>query len=165
MIRYFFNRKSKNLAYLCIEITLDMDEVIDTGKIASIQALNDQKLQLEQQIKELSAPILTDFNLVPKLHKLFLETFANHKEVNTVYYRKKFLWVILFLYFPETLAGIERLPLGIRPILAKCFNLNSKNTISDNLDGLMQLYNTYRDFRRHTSIFYERIMEFIANKD
>lgn len=131
------------------------------GKINAIKQLVSERDELQSQIDELSAPMLTDVDLIPALYDVFCKTFENLKHKGGSYHRKKFLFVVLYLYCPAALVG-ERMMIGLRKRIANVFGINSYSTISDNCAGISILYNC-PDFRKHVNIFYDAALEYLAS--
>ena len=139
-----------------------MDSAFNIGKITALKQLKDEINEIRSTMEELAEPILTDWDLLPKLYQVFQELFSQRQITQPIYHRQKFLFVILFLFCPSVFIG-ERMPMGFRKILATLLGLNAPTTISDNCAGLMVLYNGYIDFRKDTNLFYNNVMSFLEN--
>ena len=77
------------------------------SEIAEIKSIREQKSKLSEREKELTEPILTDLDMIGMLYRWFQEIISQ-KEIfrsGNVTQRKKFIFIILFLYSPSTLAG------------------------------------------------------------
>ena len=72
--------------------------------------------------------------------------------------RKKFLFIVLFLYAPSSLAG-GRLPNGIRAELANVFPDVSPCVISNNIADVSFIYQQYKNFRQDIEYIYRRVIE------
>lgn len=131
------------------------------GKINAIKQLVSERNELQSQIDELSAPMLTDFDLIPALYDVFCKTFENLKHKGGSYHRKKFMFVMIYCFSPSALAG-ERMMIGLRKQIAKVFGINAYSTISDNCAGIAVLYNC-PDFRKHVNIYYDAVLEYLAS--
>lgn len=135
------------------------------SSIAELKAIREQKSRLTEREQELSAPMLTDLSLIPQVYGWFKEIQAERDcapRPESVIQRKKFLFIILFLFAPSVLAG-GRLPNGIRTELAKVFPHLAPSSISHNIEGVIFLYQNYKDFRHDIDHVYSIIMNRIAN--
>lgn len=134
-----------------------MEMTISIGRINAIKRVKAEIESVQESMNELGAPILSDWALLPVLFKLFRETFSKRHIYSDVDHRRKFIFVVLYLYCPASLVG-ERMPMGFRKALADTLGLNAATTISDNSAGLMVMYRSYPDFRRDVDLFYEKVM-------
>ena len=77
------------------------------SEIAEIKSIREQKSKLSAREKELTEPILTDLDMIGALYRWFQEIISQKEtfRVGSVTQRKKFIFIILFLYSPSTLAG------------------------------------------------------------
>jgi len=122
-------------------------------KIEEIQAIRIQKSELEKKETILSVPLLSDFTLIDSLYDWFKEGLAERNcppRSDCVTQRKKFLFIILYLYSPATLAGGKMLK-GLRDKLARVLDIHSRTTISDNCADVVFLYNRYRYFKNEVN--------------
>lgn len=138
-----------------------LDTEFNIGKILALQTLRNSYQTLSEQLEEMSQPILTNWNIIPELYEVFKKVFSSRPQNNQVYFRQKFLFVILYLFCPDVLVG-EKMPRGFRPILAKIFHLKSGTPISDNCSSLMVLYKSYIDFSRDVDIFFRAAMDYVG---
>lgn len=126
------------------------------SEIAEIKSIREQKLHLLAREKELSKPVLTNLDMIPKLYIWFSEIISNRDcpgRVESVTQRKKFLFIVLFLYSPVTLAEGKMLS-GLREELAKLLNV-SPSVISNNCRDIVFLYNWDPDWRMLDGVFNE----------
>lgn len=133
---------------------------IDFEKMLTLKDLRDKSIELSHTMEELSRPILDDLSLLPIIFDVFcnwLEKKPTPPVANSVYQRKKFLLVIMYLYSPRTLAG-GKMRLGLRDELSRILGLNAKTPISDNCSDVMTLYKTYRDFRKDVDLIYDAVI-------
>lgn len=129
-------------------------------KIDEIQEVWTQKSEIVKKEKEASTPLLTDFSLIERLHTWFWQTREERPcapRGESVYQRKKFLFIILFLYSPATLAG-GKMTKGLRDKLADVLDMQSRSAISDNCADVVFLYNHYKDFRNDVNTIYNQII-------
>lgn len=133
---------------------------IDFIKVMTLKDLRDKSTELAHTMEELSKPILDDLNLLPIIYEVFcncMEKRFDAPAANSVYQRKKFLLVVMYLYSPRTLAG-GKMRLGLRDELSRLLGLNAKTPISDNCSDVVTLYKTYRDFRRDVDLIYDAVV-------
>ena len=93
------------------------------SSIMELKAIREQKSRLSEREQELSSPVLTDLSLIPQIYGWFKEIFSGIEcppNPESVTQRKKFLFIVLFLFAPSVLAG-GRLPNGIRAEISGVF--------------------------------------------
>ena len=137
------------------------------SSIMELKVIREQKSRLSEREQELSSPILTDLSLIPDIYSWFNDIVAETDSPSNpdgVMQRKKFLFIVLFLYAPSSLAG-ERLPNGIRAEIAKVFPDVSPCVISNNIADVSFIYQQYKNFRQDIESIYRRIMEKVQAKE
>ena len=125
-----------------------------------------QKSRLSERENELSRPFLSDYSLIPTLYAWFKEILANRDcppNPESVNQRKKFLFIILFLYSPSVLAG-GKMPDGLRDALCRMLGMNIGSTISKNCADVVFLYQNYKDFRQDIEYLYNQIVKRLKSK-
>ena len=130
------------------------------SEIAEIKSIREQKSKLSEREKELTEPILTDLDMIGMLYRWFQEIISQ-KEIfrsGNVTQRKKFIFIILFLYSPSTLAG-GKMKIGLRDKMADVFGVNAQTTISNNRNNLVFSYQLYKYFRQDVDWIYGEMME------
>lgn len=128
------------------------------SQIVEIRSIRDQKARLSERERELTKPMLTDLDMIPTLYDWFKEIISQKETFRAnVSQRKKFIFIMLILYSPNTLAN-GKMKRGLRDRLVDVFGLNSKSTISDNLNGLYISYQLYKYFRQDIHRIYTEIM-------
>lgn len=132
------------------------------SSIVELRSIRDQKSKLSERETELSLPLLTDISLIPEIYLWFNEFAPVSKDA--VLQRKKFLFIILFLFAPSVLAG-GRLPNGIRAEISKVFPGVSPCVISNNITDVSFIYQQYKDFRQDIEYLYNRILERLKFKE
>lgn len=138
----------------------------DMGKVTALKIVRDKIIELSRAMKELNDPVLSDLSLLPKLYEVYLDFFArigNSNSTAQVYNRQKFLFVILYLYSPKTLAG-GKMKIGLRDKLSDLFKLNSRTSISDNCSDIVFMYYNYRDFRRDVELLFNEMTNAIPEE-
>lgn len=97
-------------------------------------------------------PMFTDMSLIPKLYSHFCEIMKS-RDANTNLQsptnRKKFLFVALFLFAPDVLAG-DRMHYGMRKALKKYVS-GDESLVSIDSRPLVFHYMNYTDFRDDTN--------------
>lgn len=134
--------------------------VKDFSTISELKTIREQKSRLSERESELSSPLLSDLDLIPELYKWFAEILLSMDFpacLESVTQRKKFLFIILFLYSPSTLAGGKML-YGLRDKLCEVTNIASKSTISDNCADVVFMYQNYKNFRKDIDYLYTEIL-------
>lgn len=131
------------------------------SSIVELKAIREQKSRLSEREQELSAPMLTDFALIPEIYSWFKEILSQSDcppNFESVTQRKKFLFIVLFLFAPSVLAG-GRLPNGIRAEIAGVFPDVSPCVISNNIADVSFIYQQYKDFRQDIEFIYNQLLE------
>lgn len=132
-------------------------------RLNNIEALIKERAEINAKLSLLSEPTLHDIERIDEFYLNYRKLFARRgipHQSEWVYSRKKFLFVIIYLYSPSALVG-HKLRRGLRDKLARLFGLNAPSTISDNVVNLMSDYVNYRDFRRDVHILYEEFLPLI----
>lgn len=131
------------------------------SSIVELKAIREQKSRLSEREQELSEPMLTDFALIPEIYSWFKEILSQSDcppNFESVTQRKKFLFIVLFLFAPSVLAG-GRLPNGIRAEIAGVFPDVSPCVISNNIADVSFIYQQYKDFRQDIEFIYNLVLE------
>lgn len=131
------------------------------SSIVELKSIREQKSRLSEREQELSSPILTDFTLIPEIYEWFREILSDADcplNPESVTQRKKFLFIVLFLFAPSVLAD-GRLPNGIRAELSKVFPEISPCVISNNIADVPFIYQNYKDFRQDIDYLYTEIVK------
>lgn len=136
------------------------------SSIVELKSIREQKSRLSEREQELSLPILTDLSLIPEIYDWFKEVLSGMdypSNPESVTQRKKFLFIVLFLFAPSVLAG-GRLPNGIRAEISDVFPDVSPCVISNNIADVSFIYQQYKDFRQDIEYLYNQILERLKNK-
>lgn len=136
------------------------------SSIIELRTIREQKSRLSERENELSSPVLSDIYLLPEVYSLFCDALEERDcapKIDSVYQRKKFLFISLFLFAPSVLAG-GRLPNGIRAELARIFPDVSPCVISNNIADVLFIYRNYKDFRQDIKYLYNKILERLKAK-
>lgn len=131
------------------------------SSIMELKAIREQKSRLSEREQELSSPILADYSLIPEIYVWFKEILAERPcppNPENVTQRKKFLFIVLFLFAPSVLAG-GRIPNGIRAEISHVFPDVSPCVISNNIADVSFIYQNYKDFRLDVECLYNKILD------
>ena len=139
--------------------------------ISEIREIRKKKSVLSERESELSRPTLTDYSLIPVIYKWFLQIMSSRQEEigrQVVFDRLKFIFIILFLYAPGSLAG-GKMPDGLRVSIASTLGEVSPCVISNNKKSASFFYNIYNRYREDIEFTYNKIMgrlnDFKADKE
>lgn len=132
----------------------------DFDKIIRLKEIRIEKSALSEKETSLSEPILRDRCMICGLYNLFKDA-LNEKgcppRAESVTQRKKFIFIVLYLYAPSVLAG-GKMPKGLREEICKALNFHSVSTISDNCSDIVFLYQNYSNFSSDVKDIFEYIM-------
>ena len=140
---------------------LDFDKIIRIRKIRSV------KSDLSKEENTLSRPVLSDKKLIPEIHKVFTSLIVERgckTATNTVIQRKKFIFIVLYLYSPSSLAGDKMAP-GLRDELSNVLGVQAKSTISYNCANLVFLYQNYTSFRKDVEYLCNKIISWLKSHE
>lgn len=130
------------------------------SEIAEIKSIREQKSRLSAREKELTEPTLTDLDMIRTLYDWFKEIWADREcpgRLESVNQRKKFIFIVLFLYSPSTLAG-GRISNKIREVLSEVMGC-TPYYISHNVESVIFFYQQYKDFRQDVDWVFTEIMK------
>ena len=133
--------------------------VKEFSSIVELKSIREQKSRLSERENELAQPMLTDLSMIPRIYEWFKDILSARDcppRLESVTQRKKFLFIILFLYSPSTLAG-GRLQNGVRAALRIVFPEVAPCVISNNISDITFIYQQYKDFRKDVEEIYEGI--------
>lgn len=136
--------------------------VTDFSIISELKEIRTQKSHLSERENELSKPILEDLNMIPTLYEWFAEILPNAR-IESVTHRKKFLFVVSFLYSPSALAGGKR-KMGLRDKLSEVTGVPG-SLISHNLENVVFMYQRYKNYRKEIDHIYTEIMKRLNSRD
>lgn len=131
----------------------------DFNKIIRLRNIQIEKSKLSEEEKRLIAPILSEKNLIPVIYDHFIEIMKKKnpsERISSVIQRKKFIFIIMFLFSPSTLVG-GKMSAGIRDEISKVTGC-SKTLISHNCQDIAFIYNVYSDFRKDVEYIYNEII-------
>ncbi|MCS2244557.1 hypothetical protein AAAY27_17515 [Bacteroides thetaiotaomicron] len=134
--------------------------VNDFSIIEQIKLVKEKKEKLSRIEQNLSSPILTDKSLIPEIYELFKRVLSEQDfspMPESPHQRKKFVFVILFLYSPKTLAGYHS-PRGLRDAIAKAIGLRDVTFISNNIETVAFLSQNDKYFKEDIEYLYTEII-------
>lgn len=137
------------------------------SEIAEIKSIREQMARLSEREAELTAPALTDLDRIRTLYEWFKELQSERNcapREGGVHQRKMFIFIVIFLYSPSTLAG-GRMLKGLREELAIVLDMHNRETISNNCSSVVFMYNQYKYFRRDIEGLYIEIMKRVRPGD
>lgn len=129
------------------------------SEISELKSIREQKSRLSEREAELSVPVLTDLSLIPIIYEWFNEIQEGRDcapRRDSVHLRKKFIFIILDMYSPSTLAG-GRVSSKIREVLSSTVYCNP-SYISHNIENVLFLFQQYKEFRRDIEYIYTEIV-------
>lgn len=129
----------------------------DFSSIFELREIYKMKDGLLCKENELSKPILTDYSLLPRIYKFFSEECIQERMLS-VMDRMKFIFIVLFLYAPNSLAG-RKMPDGLRTALASLFPNLSPCVLSNNKKQAVFFYNIYNQYGKEMDAAYRKIMQ------
>lgn len=139
------------------------------SNIFELKSIREQKYRLSECESEIAKPVLTDLGMIDTLYEWFKEIALEGKELpkGNVSQRKKFIFIILYLYSPTTLAG-GKMRAGLREKLAEVFPIKEKSVVSNNTNNLVFSYQLYKYFRQDVERIYKEIIlrlgKYLENK-
>lgn len=135
--------------------------------IVELKRIRELKKELCEKEEDLSSPMLKDVNLIPEIYGWFMDIYdAKHLSlnVNSVLQRKEFLFIVLLLYSPKTLAG-GRMSSGLRKEISKIYPNILPCVISNNISNLYLIYKQYKDTRLEIEDIYNEIASRLKLRD
>lgn len=133
---------------------------LDFNRIIQLKKIRMEKSLLSGKEMSLSEPLLTDRSFIKHIYDTFIEI-LNERDckprIDSVIQRKKFIFIVLYLYAPSVLAG-GKMPKGLREDICKALDFHSASTISENCADVVFLYQNYPDFRNDINDLYDYII-------
>ena len=133
------------------------------SKIAEIKSIREDISRLSERETELTKPILTDLSFIETLYEWFKEIASSGPKRDRSVQQKEFIFIILFMYSPGTLAG-GKMKSGLRDKLGDILGIKGKSAISDKLDTLVFSYKMYKYFRQDLNRVYTDLLNRINNE-
>ena len=126
---------------------------LDFGKIARIKDIQERMSELSEEGKDLSSPLLTDIRLVGEIYDIFSGMVENPASAEQ---RKKFIFIILYLFSPGTLAG-GKMASGLRGAIANAIGVKSHSSVSNNSADMLFIYRHYEYFRKEVGRIFTEV--------
>ena len=127
--------------------------------VSELKTIREQKSRLSEREQELSSPVLYDISLIPTLYEWFKEMLSEMDFppiVDSPHQRKKFIFIVLFLYSPNALAG-GRVSKNIREELSNVVSCHP-SYVSHNIENVLFLFHQYKGFREDIEYLYTEII-------
>ncbi len=128
--------------------------------ISELKSIREQKSNLSEREQELARPMLTELDLIPTLFRWYCELKGHcgmpQRRAGTRF-RQKFIFIILFLYSPGTLAG-GKIAKGVRDVLTQVLGFRSPTAVSNLCADVMFYYTNYKDYREEIDYLYTGII-------
>lgn len=134
---------------------------LDFSRIIRLRKIKVDKLSLSEEENELSRPLLKDRSLIDKIYEIFKRVIQQRDcppSPENVTQRKKFIFIVLYLYAPNVLAG-GKMPKGLREDISKALNLHSACIISNNCSDVCFLYQNYSDFSNDIMDIFKEVLK------
>lgn len=132
---------------------------LDFSRIERLERVRAEKSALSCEEAGLAKPILHDMELIPEIYGIFREILEESDfppDIRSVTQRKKFVFIILYLYCPTALTG-GRIRTGMGNALAEALGV-SVYAVSKYYDDLVFLFRHYRDFSLSVSALYSELV-------
>lgn len=130
-------------------------EDIDLDRIIELKLTRMEIGNLVDKEKSLSSPFSTDYAGIRNAYETFVSSVAE-ADRTSAYHRKKFLFVVLYIFAPGVLLG-DYMPKGLRGVLGDTLGIKSPTAISNSCSDLLFLYQNYKDFRDGVHSLFKRI--------
>lgn len=134
---------------------------IDFSNIFKLKKTREQIARLQDQEKELMRPMFDDYGKIQKVYDVFREVLSERDcppSHQSVYQRKKFLFIVLYLFAPGVLIG-DYMPKGLRKVLSDTLDIKSETTISNNCEDIVFLFRNYKDFSSDINELYHEMIK------
>ena len=118
---------------------------LDFNKIIRLKKIRIEKSELSEEENALTTPILKDKSLIHEIYKIFVELLNERgcpPNIDSVTQRKKFIFIILYLFSPSSLAG-GKMTAGLREEMSRVLGV---------------LYQNYGDFSGDIEYLYTEIV-------
>ncbi|MDR2913683.1 MAG: hypothetical protein LBV74_02425 [Tannerella sp.] len=144
----------------------EIDMLFEEKRVKTLE-LQKEKDKIEQEIKDLTMPLLTDRKMISVVYEWFKDILSERDcppDPASPYQRRKFLFIILMLYNPVFFTG-EKMLSGLRRDIARCLNIKEESVISANCSNVYFLYKHYKDFRGDIESIYSKILDRLKGCD
>ena len=131
-----------------------------SGTIRDIRKAQEEMESAVARFREHSRPVLTDLSMVPVIYDWFRELSAGNgadgaRQSDSLFAdmviegpmpverRRKFIFVILYLYAPCRLFS-GKMPKGLRRAIVRTLGVRSDTVLSDNANDVLKRYEIYK---------------------
>lgn len=131
---------------------------IDFQKLIDLKKTREDIANLKEYERTLSAPLSPNTDIVKRAYEIFTDILSDRicaPNIESVTQRKKFLFIILYIFAPGVLIG-DVMPKGFRRMLSEILNVH-KTVISDNCNDIVFLYQNYKSFSDDVEDLYNEI--------
>lgn len=141
--------------------------VLDFNRIIRLKKIRIEKSELSEEENNLTTPLLTNKSLINDIYQIFIEI-LNERDcspnIESVNQRRKFIFIILYMFSPSSLAG-GKTTHGVRKEMARALGIQSECTISNNCEDVVFLYQNYVDFSADIEYLYTEILNRLKIKE
>lgn len=133
--------------------------VKEFSAVSELKSIREQKSRLSEREQELSEPMLHDYSLLEEIYGWFKEVLSGvtlPPDADSPTQRKKFIFIVLFLYSPSTLAG-GKMKVGLRNKIAEVTGCTG-TLISHNCEDVTFFYQQYKSHRQDIDYLYTEIV-------
>lgn len=127
--------------------------------VSELKSIREQKSRLSEREQELSEPVLYDYLLIEEIYEWFKEILSGLTLppcIDSPTQRKKFIFIVLFLYSPSTLAG-GKMKVGLRDKISEVTGCTG-SLISHNCEDVTFFYQQYKSHRQDIDYLYIEIL-------
>ena len=128
--------------------------------VSELKSIREQKSRLSEREQELSEPVLYDYSLIEEIYEWFKEILSGLTLppcVDSPTQRKKFIFIVLFLYSPSALAG-GKMKVGLRDKISEVTGCTG-SLISHNCENVTFFYQQYKSYRQDIEYLYTEIIK------
>lgn len=139
---------------------------LDFNRIERIRRIRKEKSALSEEETKLSVPTLVDRSQMLRVKEVIFDILKESGcpvQGSIAQIRRKFVFVVLYLYSPSTLAG-GKMPDGLRESIASALGIQAKSSISNDFPDTVFQYEHYTDFRSDVHYIYDRLIEQLRNE-
>lgn len=133
--------------------------------ISELRSIRERKSRLSERERELTESSLDDLNIISELYNHYssYRKCPNERRASGRY-RQCFLFCVLFLYSPSTLAG-GQMKNGLREELSRAMGLHNPTKVSQLCVNLTFNYDNYKDFREEVDNDYQKLTSWLKAKE
>lgn len=116
--------------------------------VSRLKEIKEERLRLNDEEQTLSSPAITDPDRIPEVLEYCKESYRElhpNSKVRVSEVRRMYIFILLFLFSPKTLAG-GKMSNGLRTRIAGAMGIESSNVSHYHAD-VWFYYTVYSDFR------------------